>query len=202
METGDGRIVSWMKEVGQGRVVYVGISPYHLAYGYEGIQLVSKLTEWLLAELGHSELRHSFDVSRGPYRAIYARDVYRIEGLFLDLLDHRLPVVEKVSLGKDDYKLLMDIAPLLSNDEVKVLFSSGVIVSQEISDHRIALRFRGLADTLLVTALSLGGRTAKQIRAYEDGTDKDLKEWVVVEKGVLKVGHRGSGEFHILEVEW
>jgi hypothetical protein len=194
--------VAWQRRYGKGWVIYVGISPWHLAYGIEGAQILRAFTRHAAAVAG---IPYSptgvLDVSRGPFRFVYTFREYSVPGHYLDLDDHTLKSVSDLRLKARGYAMLYRLPEGLQ--EPTLLFSSARCASQVREGKRLSLVTEGPMGTILVTALFWPGEPPSLIEAVDEVTGGNRLVWHSYEpqRQILRIAHRGGEKSVMLRLE-
>jgi len=202
MTTKHGEVVAWQRRYGKGWVIYVGISPWHLAYGIEGAQILRAFTRHAAAVAG---IPYSptgvLDVSRGPFRFVYTFREYSVPGHYLDLDDHTLKSVSDLRLKARGYAMLYRLPEGLQ--EPTLLFSSARCASQVREGKRLSLVTEGPMGTILVTALFWPGEPPSLIEAVDEVTGGNRLVWHSYEpqRQILRIAHRGGEKSVMLRLE-
>tara|TARA_R110002020_G_scaffold108281_2_gene251103 strand:+ start:94403 stop:96622 length:2220 start_codon:yes stop_codon:yes gene_type:complete len=90
---------------------------------------------------GKIEFKNNFFLQRGPYQIISVMDesvstkVYKSTGLFIDLFDPKLPILEEKITEPGDQSFLYDLSSLKNSSKFQVL-ASAARISNELSDIR------------------------------------------------------------------
>jgi hypothetical protein len=174
-------------------VIYIGISPWHLAYGIEGAQILRAFTRYAATLAGIAyNAAGALDISRGPFRFVYTFREYSIPGHYLDLDDHTLKSVNDLRLKAREYAILYRLPEGLQ--EPTLLFSSAKCGSQMREGKKLSLVTEGPMGTILVTAIFWPGEPPSLIEAIDEVTGSDLLVWhsYEPERQILRVAHRGG----------
>lgn len=123
-----GKITAFEKEIGKGCFIYLGIDP--VAFCEKGMGDVQfHMVKTLAAEKLSTAIESSHAISyyRGPYLGYHAlADGCETEkGLYINMFDEDLPVVESLKVKKGESALLMDIREKAMSTRPVVLFAQG-----------------------------------------------------------------------------
>ncbi|MDE0043594.1 MAG: hypothetical protein OXT74_16260 [Candidatus Poribacteria bacterium] len=123
----DNLTVIFEQKAGAGLLLYVGIPSHFLARSKVGAHIIRSVSEYLSAKANVAyEVKKHLSIKRGPYHSVYAvQDRGSLSGNFIDLLDPKLPLIEKKNLNADQYAFLYEINPL--PNEIEILYSSSII---------------------------------------------------------------------------
>jgi hypothetical protein len=204
MQTRANQGVAWRKPCGKGWLVYVGVSPWHLAYGVEGAQILRSFTRYAagLAKIAYAP-SGALDVSRGPFRLAYAFQTYPIQGCYLDLADHTLRTVTDVTLHSHQYAVLYRLPDATTQATGPALLFSAAKCGPLRSDKdSLELQTEGPQGTLLITAIQLQSGAPRSLAAVDEVTQTDVLAWhsYEPETGILRVAHRGGEKSVTLRV--
>jgi hypothetical protein len=196
------RVVAWEMPLGRGRMIWVGLSPWFMGWGQEGVQILHAVTAHACARAGAPfAARSALDVRRGPYRLVYAFADATIEGPWLDLLDERLRPLESPRLHARQYAMLYDIQDV--GGATGPIFSGGVTADWMLEAHRLSATIEGPHRTVVATALRLPAEPkVVSVLDVEDAAELLVWKEFDAERGILRMGHRGAREKAHLIVEW
>lgn len=193
LKTEGGQVVAWQRRCGNGWLIYVGISPWHLAYGIEGAQILRAFTRYATQLVGIPYRDAGvLDVTRGPFRFVYAFREHTVPGLYLDLADHTMRTVQDLRLQPRQHAVLYRLPEGLQ--EPTLLFSSAKCAPGAGAEGAFALRTEGPMGTILVTAIFWPGGAPRSVAAIDEVTGSDLLVWQTyeAERHILRIGHRGG----------
>lgn len=193
LKTQNASTIAWHKPCGNGHLIYVGISAWHLAYGAEGAELVRAFCRYACMRSGiRYEEKPALDVQRGPFRFAYAVSAHTIDGTYLDLTDHRLATLTDPAVRAREHAVLYRLPDTAT--EPTVLFSSGQCVVTTRSRHKITVEAEGPLGTILVSAFLLPGGPPADVSAIDVGTGATALVWrsYEPESRIQRVAHRGT----------
>jgi len=172
-----GKPVVFEKIYGKGTVLFVGVSPRFFAYTDRGPQIVGHIIRYAAQRAGIPfEEKGYLDLRRGPYHMVYAqRKTAKItDGPFIDLLDHRLPVILEKTVPRKKCALLYKLSTLPKPPEI--LYCSSLI--SKIRKEPMALFLQAEGPTNSKGTITIFGPPSKRKKiSIWSANDENLLAW-------------------------
>ena len=125
--TAEKTVLAFEHTLGSGAFYYFGIDPAYFAMSGTGDTLFELVRAVVSQQLSKDMIRQTaLSYKRGPiygYNALAGGDTHA--GLYLDMFDEKLPVVEKLTLEAGDSALLLDVSEKYASGKPTVLFAQG-----------------------------------------------------------------------------
>ncbi len=143
-------VIGCEKQVGDGRVIFVGVPSASLAQLKGGADFMRALAKYAVEKYTDADYVETslMTVKRGNILAAHSIKIKNtIEGKYIDLFDDKLPVLDRVDIAKDDSALLYDISGL-DLSIPRLGFTGGKLVSVSETADATTFTIYGPADTL------------------------------------------------------
>jgi hypothetical protein len=198
--------VMFEQKAGAGLFLFIGVPPHFLIRSTVGADIIRAISRYLSAKAGSSyAIKNQLSVRRGPYHIVYAtRDEVSLKGNFIDLLDPKLPLIQKKNLNADQYAFLYEINPL--PNQIQILYSSSIIDKDLHVADKSRFQVSGPFKTVGVVTIYSPNLDPRAVSAKDGVTGRDLLiDWMWNENGrALTIEYNHAPNRHKVDVlvEW
>ncbi|MFW6279064.1 MAG: hypothetical protein ACOC2G_02635 [Bacillota bacterium] len=163
----------FVKSFGQGNFLYLGFPATIFADVNESASVLRDIVQYSVEDLngGQYKEKDHLLLERGDY--VIARGIKggpTLEGKYIDLLDHQLPLKEEVTVKKDDNVLLYDVAEKMNRKEPEILYGSHEVIEQKNEENRTMIVSAGPWQTRGAIRLFAGtknsGKGPREVKAF------------------------------------
>lgn len=191
---------SFQASVGEGTFVFIGRPPQNFAMDPNGAEDLVSAVLGADRQGRLSKGAFSFSVERGPYMARHSivEDTVVGEGQWIDLMDHRLPVLKSPTIGKGESRLFRRVTDEQTPAVLAATYETRV---EQQSRSQMVLFNRGPVRVPAAVRLHLAGSPEPRVQCENDKGEPVEHEAEAAE-GTLYITFPGSPEGVRVTLEW
>jgi len=157
---------------------------------------------------GTLTFKNNFYLERGPFDLVAVMDEsvspepYTVNGLLIDLFDHRLPIITEKRVNPGEQAYLYNLARIPNAGKPQVLAAASRVYEEEIKENSYAFITKSPENTTNVMRILLPSKPKKCITTNKDGQEiSSTHEWDEQSKTCL-LGFENEPDGIRVELQW